>query len=144
RCGCGGRGCLEAIARGPAVVQWALDEGWRPSAGKPAEGQALLASATAGDSVAVAAFARAGRALGVALAGAVCLLELELVVIGGGLANAGEVLLAPARAAFSEHAGMEFAARCPIVPAALGGDAGLIGAAAVVACGDRYWPVSAA
>jgi glucokinase len=38
---------------------------------------------------------------------------------------------------------MDFAASCRIVPAALGGDAGLVGAAALVVCGDRYWPLGA-
>jgi glucokinase len=140
-CACGGVGCLEAIARGPAVVRWALDHGWR--ADGDADGRALLASARAGDQVGVAAFERAGRALGVAIASAAHLLELDVVVVGGGLASAGELLLGPARAAFAVHARMEFAVRCRIVEAALGADAGLVGAAALVAAGDSYWPIGA-
>jgi glucokinase len=139
RCGCGGRGCLEAVARGPAVVAWAIEKGWRPGAGALADGRALLADAQVGDPIATAAFERAGYALGVAIGSAVHLLELDVVAIGGGLSMAGDLLLEPTRAAFARHVKMDFATSCRIVPAALGGDAGLVGAAALVLCGDRYW-----
>lgn len=139
-CACGGRGCLEAVARGPAVIRWALEHGWSPDRGAPATGPTLLADAGAGDLVATAAFARAGSALGIAVGSAAHLLELEVVAVGGGLATAGELLLGPARAAFDRHVKMEFAARCRIVPAGLGVDAGLVGAAALVAVADQYWP----
>lgn len=142
-CACGGRGCLEAVARGPAVVRWATEQGWRPAAELPADGRSLLADAHAGDGVAIAAFERAGTALGVAISSAVHLLELDVVAVGGGLSSAGDLLLGPARAALARHARLEFAARCRIVEAALGTDAGLIGAAALVAGGDRYWSAGA-
>jgi glucokinase len=142
-CACGGIGCLEAIARGPAVVAWATEQGWRPGPGSAPDGRSLLDAARAADPVAVAAFERAGRALGVAVASAAHLLELELVVVGGGLSNAGDLLLEPARVAFARHARMDFVTRCRIVPAALGADAGIIGAAALVAAGDQYWPSGA-
>lgn len=138
-CACGGRGCLEAIARGPAVVAWALSEGWEPEPGQPADGRALVASAHRGHPVALAALTRAGQAIGVAVASAASLLELEVVAVGGGLANAGSLLLGPAQDAFTRHAGLDFAATCRIVPAVLGADAGLVGAAAFVLAGDRYW-----
>jgi glucokinase len=143
RCACGGRGCLEAVARGPAVVQWAIDQGWAPAADLAADGRSLVAAAHAGDAVAIAAFERAGTALGIAIASATHLLELDVVAVGGGLANAGDLLLGPARTAFDTHARLEFAARCRIAPAGLGADAGLVGAAALVGCGDRYWPAGA-
>jgi glucokinase len=139
QCVCGGWGCLEAVARGPAVVEWAIDQGWRPPTGAPSNGATLLADAQRGNPVAIAAFERAGDAVGVAIASAAHLLELEVVAIGGGLANAGELLLRPARAAFSRHVRMSFASQCRIVAATLGADAGLVGAAALVAGGDRYW-----
>jgi glucokinase len=142
-CACGGRGCLEAVARGPAIVGWAIDNGWRPADNAGADGRSLLAAARGGDAIAVAGFERAGTALGIAVASAAHLLDLDLAVIGGGLSNAGELLFGPARAAFARHARLEFAARCRIVGTALGADAGLIGAAALVACGDRYWTAGA-
>ncbi|MBV9485674.1 MAG: ROK family protein, partial [Frankiaceae bacterium] len=140
-CVCGGRVCLESIARGPAVVQWAPDHGGS-MAGEP-DGRTLVAAARAGEQIAIEAFARAGTALGTAVASAAHLLELDVVAIGGGLANAGDLLLGPARSAFACHARMEFASRCHIVRAGLDVDAGLIGAAALVVCGDQYWPSGA-
>jgi glucokinase len=141
-CACGGIGCLEAIARGPAVVDWAQRQGWVASVGV-ATGTALTESARAGDSMAVAALIRAGRALGVALASVVAALDLDTVAIGGGLAGAGELLLGPARAAFDRHARLDFTRDCRIVPTALGVDAGLVGAGAFVLAADHYWPAGA-
>lgn len=134
RCGCGGRGCLEAVARGPAVVAWARERG-----SAALDGAALAADAREGEPVAVAALARAGRALGIAVAGAVALLDVRVVALGGGLAQAGEPLWGPLQAAYAEHARLDFTAGVRVVPAVLGQDAGLVGAAALVLVGDRYW-----
>ncbi|MDQ1694824.1 MAG: glucokinase [Frankiaceae bacterium] len=131
-CGCGGRGCLEAIARGPAVVAWAREQGWKPT--DPAaviDGRSLVSSARSGDALAIAALTRAGRALGVALASVAATLDLDAVAVGGGLVNAGDLLLGPARAAFDRHARLDFTRRCHIVASELRGDAGLLGAAAL-------------
>lgn len=124
-CACGGRGCLEAVARGPATVEWARRQGWDAPV---ADGRALVVSARGGDPVALAALTRSGRALGVALASVAAMLDLDTVAVGGGLANAGDLLLEPARAALARHAGLDFARRCRITAAALGDDAGLVGA----------------
>jgi glucokinase len=141
-CACGGQGCLEAIARGPAVVAWAQSQGWSAPAGV-ASGRMLAESARACDPVALAAFTRAGRALGVAFASVAALLDLDAIAIGGGLANAGDLLLGPTLIAFERHAALEFARRCRITLAELGEDAGLVGAAAFVLAADRYWPAGA-
>jgi glucokinase len=122
-CVCGGRGCLEAIARGPAVVAWARQEGSTAT-----DGRTLVAAANGGDAIALAALTRAGRAVGVACASAAALFDLDVIAVGGGLAAAGDLLLGPAVAAFERHAGMDFVRRCRLVPAALGTDAGLVGA----------------
>ncbi|MEV4839494.1 ROK family protein [Nonomuraea sp. NPDC049486] len=146
-CGCGGHGCLEAVARGPALTAWALGHGWTP--GDPAAqgdyreeravtARTLAADARAGDEVAVAAMRRAGRALGIAIASATHLCDLDLVTIGGGLSQAGEPLFGPLEEALGEHARMEFARRLRVVPASLGQDAGLIGAAALILASDTY------
>jgi glucokinase len=139
RCGCGGRGCIEAIARGPAVVQWALDRGWSAEPGDVEDGRALARSAYAGNPIAVAAFTRAGDALGIGLASAAALLELQVVVVAGGLARTGDLLLNPTRESFRRHAGLDFVRRCRILAAAGGADAGLIGAAALVVRAEQYW-----
>lgn len=125
-CACGGRGCLEAIARGPAVVAWAREQGWTSS---EQDGRSLVAAARAGDPIALAALTRAGRALGIACASTAALFDLDVIAVGGGLSASGDLLLAPATAAFERHAGMAFVRRCRLVPAALGTDAGLVGAA---------------
>jgi glucokinase len=82
---------------------------------------------------------RAGRAIGIAIASAAHLCDLEVAAIGGGLSQAGALLFDPLDEAFRAHARMDFARRARIVPAALGQTAGLVGAAALVYAQDRYW-----
>jgi glucokinase len=62
-----------------------------------------------------------------------------VVVVGGGLAGAWDLLEAPLTAAYDRHAGLAFARAVPVVPTALGPGAGLVGAAALVLRGDVYW-----
>ncbi len=126
-CACGGRGCVETVASGPWMVRWARENGW---AAPPAAGaRELAAAAAAGDPVAQRAFRRGTTALAAMIAsvGAVC--DLDLVVIGGGVAKSGDLLFDPLRAALAEYAGLQFLSGLRVVPAALGGEAGLVGAA---------------
>ena len=127
-CPCGGRGCVEAIARGPAIAAYAVALGWRGAE----TGVAVAEGARDGDPACRAAFERAGRAVGAAIVSAASLLDLDVVSIGGGVAQTGDLFFAPLRAAFGELAGLEFVRRCAIVPARLGPLAGLSGAAALV------------
>ncbi len=78
------------------------------------------------------AFRRGARAVAAMIAsvGAVC--DLDLVVIGGGVANAGPVLFDPLRSALRDYTGLDFISGLRVVPAALGGEAGLVGAAALL------------
>ena len=93
-CGCGAVGCLEAVARGPALAAWAQSQGWRP--GQPdATAKDLAADGAAGHPVGLAAMRRAGTALGIAIATATNLCDLEVVAIGGGLSQAGSLLFGP-------------------------------------------------
>jgi glucokinase len=133
-CACGGRGCLEAIASGPRTVARARAAGWTG-----ADGVALAADARAGDRVAITALARAGEALGIGIASAVAACDVSIVVLGGGLAQAGELLFGPLRAAYARHARLSFARDVPVVPAALGPHAGLIGAATLLLGGESCW-----
>ncbi len=128
RCGCGGRGCLEAVARGPAIAADAVARGWT---GDP-DAQAVAAGARAGDRAALAAYARAGQALGTVLAGVVALLDLEVVSVGGGVAQAGAPLWDPLRSAFAAQARLHYTRGVRVVPAGLGPYAGVVGAAALV------------
>jgi len=129
-CPCGGRGCVETVASGPWMTRWALANGWAAPPG--ADAVTLGEAADAGDPVAQAAFHRGATALAAMIAsvGAVC--DLDLVVIGGGVANSGRTLFDPLEAALANYAGLSFIRGLRVVPAALGGDAGLIGAAALV------------
>jgi glucokinase len=137
-CECGGRGCLEAIARGPALVAWAQLQGWRPGQAG-ASGHDLAADAALGHEVARAALRRAGRALGIGIASATDLCDLQVVAIGGGLSQAGALLFDPLQEALAVHARLDFARDVRVVPAALGQSAGLVGAAALVFAGRTYW-----
>lgn len=137
-CLCGGRGCLEAIARGPGLVVWAQRQGWRP-AQPDATAIDLADDARRGHGIARAAMSRAGRALGIAIASATHLCDLDVVAVGGGLAQAGPLVFEPLEETFRAHARMEFAREVRVVPAALGQTAGLVGAAALIFAPDRYW-----
>jgi glucokinase len=134
-CRCGGRGCVEAVASGPAMVRWALANGWPPPA-RPAhaDGKALAEAAAAGDPVAARAFHRGAAALAAMIASVAAVCDLDLVVIGGGVARAGAVLFDPLRSAlagWTGRVGLGFLSGLQVVPAVLGGDAGLVGAAAL-------------
>jgi glucokinase len=135
-CGQGHPGCLEGIASGTAI---ALRARAALAAGEPsllaATGDSLDArdvqdAAEAGDALSRRLFDDAGRALGRAIGGLVNSLSPDVVAIGGGLIGAGELLFAPLRAAVGEVAFEVPLQRCRIVAAALGTDAGLVGAAA--------------
>jgi glucokinase len=129
-CHCGGRGCVETVAAGPWMTRWALDNGWVAPPG--ADAVALAHAASAGDPLAAQAFHRGATALAAMIAsvGAVC--DLNRVVIGGGVANSGRTLFDPLNEALAHYTGLSFIRDLQVVPAALGGDAGLIGAAALV------------
>ncbi|HEY2643584.1 MAG TPA: ROK family protein [Galbitalea sp.] len=127
RCACGGIGCVEAVASGPKSVTWARSQGWDGSTGEE-----LAAAYAAGDSVAVAAVQRAGRAIGQAIASATALDDLELVAIGGGFSHVTPDLFDHIRAAIAERVQFGFVTKVVVVPSGLSGDGPLIGAAALV------------
>ncbi|WP_151772548.1 ROK family protein [Streptomyces abyssomicinicus] len=129
-CPCGARGCVEGLARGPAIARRAWENGWRPDPGGDASAVAVADAARAGHPAAVASFALAGRALAASIAAVAALVEIEVAVIGGGVAESGDVLFAPLREALPEYATLSFTSGLRVVPALTGSDAGLIGAAA--------------
>jgi glucokinase len=125
-CPCGHRGCWEQYASGTALVRAALEAG----APEGVTGPEVTAAAGGGTSWAEAAFAEVGRWLGVGLAGLVAGLDPELVVIGGGLSAAGGLLLEPTQAALGERLpGRRYRTVPPVVAAARGPEAGMVGAA---------------
>jgi glucokinase len=126
-CTCGGHGCVETVASGPWMVRRARENGWSAPPGAGASD--LAVAAAAGDPLARQAFHRGANALAAMIAsvGAVC--DLDLVVIGGGVAKCGPLLFDPLRAKLAEYAGLDFLSGLRVVKGELGGDAGLIGAA---------------
>lgn len=126
-CRCGNRGCLEAVASPVAVA--ALLE---PRLGGPVSVADLLELIDTGDRGARRAVAEAGEAVGRALAMLVNVLNPELVVVGGDLARAGEILLDPIAAAIERHSVAPAGRAVRIVPGQLGDRAEVLGAAALV------------
>jgi glucokinase len=126
-CTCGGHGCVEAIASGPSMVRWARANGW--SAPPGAGAKELADAAASGDALALAAFRRGTTALARMIASVAAVCDLELVVIGGGVAESGPLLFEPLRAALADYARLDFLAGLRVVPAELGAEAGLVGAA---------------
>ena len=138
-CGCGNRGCWEQVASGLAIARAGRravteepdSEIARLAGGDPlrATGELVTQAAQGGDAVAIAILATVGRRLGEGIAGLVNVLDPEVVVIGGGVGEAGDVLLGPLREAFlASVEGADVRPDVPIVPAQLGNDAGAIGA----------------
>jgi glucokinase len=139
RCGCGNHGCFEAYASGTALTRMGRDAATDDPDGLIARlgaatgeitGQTVTTAARRGDPTARALFARLGRWLGVGIASLANIFEVDAVVVGGGLVETGEMLLAPARAAARKFAYAPTARGiAPVLPATFGGDAGKIGAA---------------
>jgi len=140
-CGCGNRGCWEQYASGSALVAEARDFARRsPGAavrllqlgGGSAEGidgPAVTQAAQEGDTGALRCFDIVGRWLGTGLADLAAILDPVCFVIGGGVSEAGDLLVAPARAAFEQClTGRTYRQFAEIRLAQLGADAGLIGA----------------
>ncbi|MEU9566484.1 ROK family protein [Streptomyces sp. NPDC048161] len=132
-CPCGSRGCVERIASGPNIARRALEAGWRPGPDGDASAAAVAAAARAGDEIALASFERAAQALAAGIAATAALVEIDIAVIGGGVAGAGDILFAPLRRALRRYATLSFIRRIEVTPAVMGTDAGLVGAAAAAA-----------
>ena len=129
-CSCGGRGCVETIAAGPRMAQWARDNGW--DASPEADAKELADAAYAGHPVALRAFYRGGTAVAAMIASVAAVCDLDLVVIGGGVTKSGKLLFDPLRHRLETYARLDFLRGLRVLPAELGGDAGLVGAAALV------------
>lgn len=152
RCECGNRGCWEQYTSGNAlvrevqelvtsgspVVQGLLEQVGGNAAGLT--GPLITQAARDGDATAIELFADMGTWLGVGLANLAAAYDPGTFVIGGGVSEAGELLLGPAREAFRRHLpGRGFRPEAAVVPAALGNDAGLIGAADLARSAVRRW-----
>jgi len=136
RCKCGNTGCLEVYASATAIVRMAReamahhpDSSLQSIASGDLTSEKVWRAATSGDALALEVFHKAGVYLGVAMANYVNIFNPEMIVIGGGVSAAWEILAQPAREEVLRRAFRVPALRCRIVPAECGDDAGLIGAA---------------
>ncbi|MGK5743147.1 ROK family protein [Micromonospora sp. URMC 103] len=122
RCGCGRPGCLEAVASAAAVGRR-----YAELAGAPATAAEVAERAAAGEPLAAQVWQETVEALADGLASGQALFDVDTIVVGGGLAQAGALLLDPLRAALHER--MTFHREPRLVAAALGDEAGCLGAA---------------
>jgi glucokinase len=120
RCTCGAQGCLEAM-----VCSAALSE---RAGGRAA--REVVSGAKRGEQLAVDALAETGRWLGLGLASLSPLFAPDRIVVGGGIAAAGDLLLGPTRTSYSAHASAE-CQRVPIVGSSFDGWEGMVGAASL-------------
>jgi glucokinase len=118
-CGCGNRGCLETLVQAAAIAAAAGRE----------TAEAAVEAARSGDERALRALAGAGAWLGIGMANAVVTLHPERIVVGGGVAEAGELVLGPAREELRRRVRLAPVEDVEVVRAELGYDAGAIGAA---------------
>ncbi len=133
-CACGSRGCLEALIGAPAITRRARElygarEGTPAGSGSIGSVADLARAAAAGDEIASRVFEETGRFLGVALANVVHILAPEAIVVGGGVAGAGEILFGPARETLRRCVMDASMAEVRIVPAELGNRAAVLGSA---------------
>lgn len=140
-CRCGARGCVEALASGPAIARAARAA---VSAGRKSllldrvggsleriSAREVSAAARDGDALAREVLDRAGFYIGIALTTLMVLLNPSLFIIGGSVARAGPLLFEPIRRTVRTRAPEPYWRGVPILPAALGDDAGLMGALAL-------------
>lgn len=140
RCPCGGRGCLESVASGPAIERSAR-AAFQSDSKEPNEpltlGQ-MAAAARAGNRAVLAVFEQAGQYLGIGLTSLIHVFAPELILLGGGVTQAGDLLLPALRASIEEHTSPFFLETLTDVRiAGSGANLGIIGAASLIIFGDR-------
>lgn len=145
RCSCGNRGCLEAMASGTALARegYMAVKARRPTSmsamvgGDPdlVTAEIVVKAAQEGDPEACALMAREGMLVGVGVVNCIHAFNPQLVVLGGGVTNAGDLLFDPMRATVADRIMPAYRGTFEIVQAALGGDSGALGA--VAAAGEE-------
>lgn len=143
RCGCGNYGCLEAYASGPAIAERAREAlaGGEPSAMPQLVGSDLsrltaalvYQAAREGDRLALEVVRETARLLGAGVANLLNIFNPDVVVLAGGVTQAGDALFEPMRAEVRRRAFKPAVEACRIVPGALQGKAGVVGAVATFA-----------
>ena len=139
-CGCGDYGCFEAYASGPAIVSMAKEyiAGGKSAKYKEMATDGIITpylvaqAALQGDSVSIQIFKQMGKIIGTGLSSVVNLLNPQKIIIGGGVADAGELLLDPIRKTILDRAMPIQASAVEVVPAQLANAAGVIGASLLI------------
>jgi glucokinase len=137
-CGCGQPGHLEALASGPSIARRAREriaagaETLLASLGEQLKTRDVTEAATQGDEVAIELLAEAGYYIGLGLVNLIHILEPRRILIGGGVSQAGDLLFAPMKETVHKHVMSPVYREVEILPAALKGDVGLMGAVALV------------
>ena len=139
RCGCGNYGCVEAYASGPAIAAMGMKAVSQGLTTKISELSAydlnritpelIARAAQAGDEIAIDIYERAGFSLGIAAANICASIGPRRIIIGGGVAQAGELLLDPIRRTLRERVHIMPVEQVEVVPSQLGDNAGVIGVA---------------
>lgn len=139
RCGCGNYGCLEAYASGPAIAMRAIEQVRAGAPSRLAElvdgdldrvtAQTVYQAATLGDELAGDVVRATAQYLGAGIANLLNIFNPDMVVVAGGVTQAGERLFDPLRRAVAQRAFKPAVDACDIVPGTLDGLAGVIGAA---------------
>jgi glucokinase len=140
-CGCGNRGCLETLVSGPALTAEGvrlLLSGNAPKLYELCQGDVtkvspstLAAAATAGEKSALVAIERAGEWLGIGAANLIVALHPDLIVVGGGVSEMGDLLLNPVRETIRRRVGMLPTTDIRVAQSQLGDKAGLMGGIAL-------------
>ena len=136
-CGCGHRGHIEAFSSGPSIARYVKEQ---LLAGQTSslQGEAVITAAQiadaahAGDAFAISAFERAGHYLGMAVANYLAIFDPSILIFGGGVSQVGELLFKPFKESLRTHTfHPHYLDNLVITTAALGDDAGLLGALAL-------------
>jgi glucokinase len=144
-CGCGQNGHVESFSSGPAVARYVVEQ---IKAGNPSSLQGIpeptavqvAEAAQQGDALAISAYERAGFYLGIAVANYLAIFDPSILIFGGGASQAGELLFKPFRESLQKHVfHPHYLDELIITKAALGDNAGLLGALALanLGLGDR-------
>jgi glucokinase len=146
RCGCGNYGCVEAYASGPAIASWAekaVRQGLTTRMGEMVDydcnkitPEVVARAAEAGDEIALEIWEKVGRYLGTAIANICVAVGPQRVVIAGGVAAAGDLLLNPIRKTLQERVFVMPIDQVEVVRSELGADAGILGVASWAASGQ--------
>lgn len=137
-CACGNVGCLEALASGTAIARRFRQrrlQGAQSTLSADSSAADIARAAAQGDRLAADVFCRAAEDLGFGVVNAIHIFSPQMVIIGGGVSAAGDLLFGPAREVVSRHAMAIPRGGVPIVPAMLGDNAGLYGALARASSG---------